>query len=237
MDSAQRSPNRLLANLSAGDFDLIRAHLRTIELVHAMELVAAGEVSEDVYFPHSGVISLVIRLSSGEATEIAMVGRDSMFGASAAFVGPTALTTAMIQSPGTCSVLPIKWLKEAMAQSTTLGTILARHEQAIFVQAQQSVGCMASHPSTARLARWLLRARDTAGSDDLQFTQEFLGMMLGIKRNTVSSVATELQSMGLIRFVRGHILIMDAPGLKSLACECYVTVRDELERLKRNPLK
>lgn len=237
MDPAPRSPNRLLANLSAGDFDLLRPHLRTIELVHAMELVAAGDELVEAYFPHSGVISLVIRLTSGEATEIAMVGKDSMFGASAALVGPTALTTAMIQSPGACSVLPIKWLKEAVAHSATLGTILTRHEQAIFVQAQQSVGCIASHPSTARLARWLLRARDTAGSDDLQFTQEFLGMMLGIKRNTVSSVATELQSKEMIRFSRGQIVITDVPGLKSLACECYVTVRDELERLKRSPLR
>lgn len=236
MEQIQRSPNRLLANLSPGNFDLIRYHLRTTELVRAVELVGAGDELVDVYFPHSGIISLVVRLTSGEATEIAMIGRDSLFGASAALVGPTALTTAIVQSPGDCSVLPIKRLKEAVEQSTTLRTILTRHEQAIFVQAQQSVGCIASHPAIARLARWLLRARDTAGSDDLQFTQEFLGQMLGVKRNAVSYVATELQTKGVISFARGRIVIVDVPRLKAMACECYMTVRDELEQLKRNPL-
>ncbi|MGT2437435.1 Crp/Fnr family transcriptional regulator [Bradyrhizobium betae] len=236
MNSQQRSPNRLLANLSPGDFDLVGAHLRTTELVHATELVGAGEVMVDAYFPHSGIISLIVRLTGGEATEIAMVGRDSVFGASAALVGPTALTTAVIQSPGACSALPVRRLKEAADQSPTLRTVLIRHEQAIFVQAQQSVGCMASHPAMARLARWLLRARDAGGCDELDFTQEFLGQMLGVRRNAVSSVAAELQTMGVIRFNRGQILITDATRLKAIACECYDTVRNELSHLKRDPL-
>lgn len=234
MDLQQRSPNRLLADLNPGDFDLLGAHLRITELVHAAELVAAGEVMVDAYFPHTGIISLIVRLTGGEATEVAMVGRDSVFGASAALVGPTALTTAVVQSPGACSVLPVRRLKEAADQSPTLRTVLIRHEQAIFVQAQQSAACMASHPAMARLARWLLRARDAGGSDGLNFTQEFLGQMLGVRRNAVSSVATELQNMGVIRFNRGQISITDATSLEAIACECYDTVRSELDHLKRD---
>lgn len=234
MDLQQRSPNRLLADLSPADFDLFGAHLRITELVHAAELVAAGEVMVDAYFPHTGIISLIVRLTGGEATEVAMVGRDSVFGASAALVGPTALTTAVVQSPGACSVLPVRRLKEAADQSPTLRTVLIRHEQAIFVQAQQSAACMASHPAMARLARWLLRARDAGGSDGLNFTQEFLGQMLGVRRNAVSSVATELQNMGVIRFNRGQISITDATSLEAIACECYDTVRSELDHLKRD---
>jgi len=236
MEFVQRSPNRLLAHLSPDDFDLVGGHLRTTQLVQAAELVAAGDDLVDAYFPHSGVISLVVRLTGGEATEIAMIGRDSVFGASAALAGPTALTTAVIQSPGTCSAVPIRRLKEAADHSPTLRAILIRHEQAIFVQAQQSAGCIASHPAMARLARWLLRAKDAGGCDELDFTQEFLGQMLGVRRNAVSYVATELQKKGAIRFNRGRILITDAVKLEAIACECYGTVKNELSQLKRSPL-
>ncbi|EJN13608.1 cAMP-binding protein [Bradyrhizobium sp. YR681] len=237
MDSQQRSPNRLLARLSQANFDLVGGHLRTTQLVQSAELVAAGDDLVDAYFPHGGILSLIVRLTGGEATEVAMVGRDSVFGASAALVGPRALTTAVVQLPGACSALPVRRLKEAADQSTSLREILMRHEQAIFVQAQQSAGCIASHPAMARLARWLLRARDTSGIDELDFTQEFLGQMLGVRRNAVSYVATELQNRGTIRFNRGRILITDATRLKAIACECYATVQNELSQLKRGPLK
>jgi CRP-like cAMP-binding protein len=236
VDTIPRSPNRLLANLSPGNFSLVSPALRTIDLVHAAELAVAGDDLTDAYFPHSGVISLVIRLTTGATTEIAMVGRDSVFGASAALGGSAALTTAIVQSPGICSVLSIKRLQEAADQSITFRKVLARHEQAIFVQAQQSAGCIASHTSIARLARWLLRARDAAGTDELQFTQEFLAQMLGVQRNAVSYVANELQEKGIIRVARGRIVIVDVHQLMAAACECYVTVRDELEQLKRSHL-
>jgi len=236
MDTVPRSPNRLLANLGLGNFELLSSGLRTVDLVHAEEIAAAGDDLTNAYFPHSGIISLVTRLTTGEATEIAMVGRDSVYGASAALVGPKALTTAVIQLAGACSVLPMKQLKDAAEQSSSLRDVLNRHEQAIFVQSQQSVACIASHTAISRLSRWLLRARDTAGADEFHFTQDFLAQMLGVRRNAVSAVASELQDKGLIRFARGHIIIVDVPKLKISACECYVTVRDELDRLKRSQL-
>jgi CRP-like cAMP-binding protein len=236
MDLINRSPNRLLANLAASDFDLVGPHIRDIELKPAVVLAAAGDQLADAYFPHSGIISLVVRLADGDTTEVAMIGRDSVFGASAALVGPNALTTAIVASPGMCSALPIRWLYAAADQSKSFRITLTRHEQAILVQAQQSAGCMASHSAMARLARWLLRARDATGSDDLFFTQEFLGQMLGVQRNAVSSVAGMLKEKGLIRFSRAQIRIEDMTGLKMLACECYETVKGELERLKRGAL-
>ena len=95
---------------------------------------------------------------------------------------------------------------------------------------------MASHTAMARLARWLLRARDAAGSDELFFTQEFLGQMLGLQRNAVSYVAGTLKEKGLIKFSRAQVQIMDVAGLKATACECYETVKSELEQLKRSTL-
>jgi len=230
-----RSANRLLASLSPEDFSLVGPYLQKAELAPQTELAAAGEDLLNAYFPHSGIISLVVRLTDGQTTEVAMIGRDSMFGGSA-LVGPKALTTAIVQSRGECSKISTGRLQSAADQSKTLRTIIARHEQAIFVQAQQSAGCLASHPAVARLARWLMRARDAAGTDKLHFTQDFLGQMIGVKRNAVSQVATDLQASGIIVFSRGQIQITDASKLKAIACECYETVRSELERLKRSQL-
>jgi CRP-like cAMP-binding protein len=109
----------------------------------------------EAYLPHSGKISLVVRLSEGETTEVAMVGRDSTFGASTAFGSPLALTTAIVQTPGICSLVPVKRLREVAERSTSFRATLIHHEQAIFAQAQQSAACLASHPGVARLARWL----------------------------------------------------------------------------------
>jgi CRP-like cAMP-binding protein len=199
-------------------------------------LAAAGEELKFAYFPHSGIISLVVRLAHGETTEVAMVGNHSVFGASAAVGSAIALTTAVVQLAGTCSALPMRRLQEAADQSKTLRTTLVQHEQAIFVQTQQAAACNVSHPTIARLARWLLRVRDASGSDDLQFTQESLGEMLGVHRNAVSFVACALKEKGLIQFSRAHIRIIDAAGLKAAACECYETVRGELEHLKHGTI-
>ncbi|MGA7808077.1 cyclic nucleotide-binding domain-containing protein, partial [Bradyrhizobium sp.] len=117
MDDAPRSLNLLLANLSPGDFDLVEPHLRSLELARAVVVATAGDELKDAYFPHSGIISLVVRLFEGETTEVAMVGRDSIFGASAASGRPMALATAIIQLPGICSVIAIKELSEAADQS------------------------------------------------------------------------------------------------------------------------
>jgi CRP-like cAMP-binding protein len=222
--------------LIPSDFELVGPHLRSLELARDQVLAAAGEELKFAYFPHSGIIALVVRLAHGETTEIAMVGSHSMFGASAALGWPAALTTAVVQFASTCSVLPIKRLQVAADQSKTLRATLTRHEQAIFVQTQQTAACNVSHPTIARLARWLLRVRDASGSDDLQFTQESLGAMLGVHRNAVSFVACALKEKGLIQFSRAHIRIVDIAGLKAVACECYETVRGELEHLKRGVL-
>jgi CRP-like cAMP-binding protein len=236
MGTVSRSPNRLLANLTPADHELVRPHLHNLELVHAGVLAAAGSEIKDAFFPHSGIISLVVRLVDGETTEVAMIGRDGVFGASAALAGPAALVTAIVRSPGVCSALAIKRLHAAAEQSPTLRTTLIRHEQAIFVQARQSAACMASHTAMARLARWLLRARDAAGSDDLFFTQEFLGQMLGVQRSAVSYVAGTLREKGLIKFSRAQIRLVDVDGLRVMACECYETVKSELQQLERSTL-
>jgi CRP-like cAMP-binding protein len=102
--------------------------------------------------------------------------------------------------------------------------LLIRHEQTVYAQAQQSAACFATHHVQARLSRWLLRARDLSGSDNLQFTQEYLGEMLGVRRGSVTVVAHTLQAAGLIKYARGKIQILDVDALQDSACECYATV-------------
>jgi CRP-like cAMP-binding protein len=232
MDSAARPANGLLASLSADDFEAIRPHLRTVELSQERSLFELGETIKQVYLPHTGVVSLIVGLATGERVEVAMIGRDSIVAVSAALGVPVAVTDAIVLLPGTASVIDVDRFRDAVEQSAALRTILVRHGQALFVQAQQTAGCNATHAVEARLARWLLRVRDLAGSDQFTLTQEMMAQMIGARRNSVSIVAHCLQQEGHIRYSRGHVEILDLEGLRTLACECYAAVKAQYDRLQ-----
>src|SRR4030081_3199831 len=231
MDSAPRSPNGFLAALAADDFELIRPHLRTVDLVQETVLVEVDETLKRVYLPHRGVISLVVKLAKGEHVQIAMVGRDSIFGSFSALGDAVALNTAVVLVPGVASTIDLDQLRIAADQSATLRTALARHGLAVYAQIQQTAGCTASHTVESRLARCLLHTRDLSGSDKLVLTQESMAQMIGARRNSVSLVANTLQQANFIRYSRGHIEITDLEGLSNTSCECYATVKAQYERL------
>jgi len=194
-------------------------------------LFDADQRIRHVYFPTKAVVSLVITLSTGEMVEAAMVGKDGVVGASAALDGKVSLSRGIVQLSGEMVVCSIDALKSAALQSPKLLSLLIRHEQTLYAQAQQSAACFASHQVEARLCRWLLRARDLSESNDLPFTQEYLGGMLGVRRTSVTEVASELQQAGLIKYSRGKIQIVDADALKESACECYASVKALYEKL------
>ena len=225
------SPNHLLAGLSASDFELISPHLRPFQLKHKASLVRTGEPLRYVYFPDSGVISMVVRLLTGTTIEAGMVGCDSVFGAVSALDGAIAINDAIVQLPGTAMVLSVAQLRRAANESLTFRTVLIRHEQALLGQALQSAACNASHTVEARLSRWLLRAHDLSGNTDLPLTQEFLSQMLAVERSSVSLVASTLQHAGLLRYSRGLISLIDVSGLKETACECYATTKAAYDAL------
>jgi len=231
MDAIPHSSNHLLAALPAAAFELLRPHLETIELVQEDVLVAAGDQLARVFFPHNGVISLVVSIAGGGTVEVAMIGRDSIFGASAALDGKISLTDAIVQLPGTASTLEVGILRSAAEQSIAFRTTLIRHEQALFAQAQQSAACNALHPTEARLARWLLRMHDLAGEVKLHLTQDFLAQMIGVQRNRVATVAHALQQAGVIKYNRGNIEIMNLGALREASCECYQAVNAQYDRL------
>ena len=223
--------NLLLASLSSGDKALIEPHLKPMMLAQHRVLSEVGDKITDVYFPLSAVVSLVVLLSTGEVVETAMVGRDGVVGASAALDGKIALSRAIVQLGGHAMTVNADDLKTAALKSPTFLSLLIRHEQTVYAQAQQSAACIASHDLEARLCRWMLRARDLSESDILPFTQELLSEMLGVRRTSVSLVANTLQRAGFIKYSRGKIQILDIDGLRESACECYATVKGHYETL------
>ena len=231
LDSAPRSPNGFLSSLSADDFELIRPHLRTTDLTQALVLVEVDETLRRAYLPHRGVISLVVKLARGEHVQIAMVGRDSIFGAFSALGDAIALNSAVVLVPGVASTIDLDQLRAAADRSATLRSTLVRHGLAVYAQIQQTAGCNASHTVESRLARCLLQTRDLSGSNKLVLTQEAIAQMIGARRNSVSLVANTLQQANFIHYSRGHIEIVNLDGLIKTSCECYATVRSQYTRL------
>jgi CRP-like cAMP-binding protein len=226
-----KSPNRLLASLPADTFSAISPHLKIVELKFGSVLAEAGSPIQQVYFPYSGVISLVVELDVGMMIETAMVGRDGAFNAASALDGKVSLNKGIVQSVGSAGTIEVNRLRRLANELEPFRALLIRHEQVLFAQSQQSAACNASHSVEARMCRWLLYMRDLAGSDDLMLTQEFLAQMLGVRRPSVSLVANTLQKAGLIKYSRGRMRLLNIKGLQKGACECYGTVKAHYERL------
>lgn len=226
----RNSGNLILASLSESDATALRPHLRPVQLGHEDILFEAGGEVTDVYFPTGAIVSLVVGLSSGEIIEAAMVGKDGIVGAFAA-LGGIAVNRGIVQQAGPALMCKVSALRSAVLQSQSLLTMLFRHEQAVYAQAAQSAACMAAHHMEARLCRWLLRARDLTGTNNLNFTQEFLAEMLGVERTSVTLHARTLQQAGMIKYSRGLIQITDVEGLQDTVCECYGAVKSYYQAL------
>ena len=159
--------NRLLAQIEPDDFARLEPFLKIIPYKQHTVLFEADQEIKHVFFPSGAVVSLVVALESGEMVEAAMVGLDGVVGASAALDGRISLSRGIVQLPGDIVVCSLSGLKTAAMQSPALLSLLIRHEQTVYAQAQQSAACFATHHIQARLCRWLLRARDLSGSDTL----------------------------------------------------------------------
>jgi CRP-like cAMP-binding protein len=221
MASFRQSPNEFLAALPEPDFELLRPYLRVTELVLADILVEQGERVLLIYFPHRGIISKAVSLSGGDAVEVAMIGREGVFGGAAAIFDEVSPTTGIVRFPGAASLIDVGHFRAVAERSEALRAALMRRQWHYNVEAQRTAACNASHGIEARLCRCLLMTRDLSGSDKLPLTQEILAQMLGVQRNSISLIANALQLRGLIRYSRGQLLIIDPAGLIELSCECY----------------
>ena len=225
------SENQLLAVLSPQVFQNLQPYLKLREYEQGTVLAENGTPVTDVYFPYSGIVSLVVELKEGDMVEAAMVGRDGVINAASALDGRVSLNKAIVQARAFLAAVDVPTIVEIADQHRDLRSLFIRHEQVLLAQSQQSGACNASHMVEARLCRWLLRTRDLLQSDDLDITQEYLGQMLGVQRTSISIVAAALQRAGLIRYRRGHVKILDVDGLKEAACECYETVNAHYEQM------
>jgi CRP-like cAMP-binding protein len=231
MSFVPRPPNQFLQALPTEEFEALRPRLKTFALVRDTVLVEAGAALTHVYLPHSGAISVVVRLAEGQAVEVAMIGRDSAVGLLEALGDGISLTEAVVLFPGSASLIEIADIRTAAAKSAALRNLLARHGLALIAQAQQSPACNASHSVEARMARWLLRARDLWDGETLPMTQELLARMIGVQRNAISIVAHALQEADVISYSRGRIEVRDVDALQATACECHQAVKTRLAKL------
>ena len=223
--------NGLLAALPPEDLARLRPSLRPVELPMDQILYPADGTVEAVLFVESGMVSLIATLEDGEQVEVGVVGREGLVGLSLALGDDRSLVEARVQQEGTALRLDAAALRDGMGESAALRGLLLRYASAFNTQVSLTAACNALHVVEQRLARWLLIAHDRADGDEFPMTHEFLSMMLGVRRPSVSLAAALLQKAGLIRYARGRMEITDRPGLEAASCECYHTARREFARL------
>jgi CRP-like cAMP-binding protein len=231
-DSSHNVGNQFLLNLPPEALEALSAELRTVEVSHGTVLFEMGDDIDSIAFPHSGtLVSIVVSLCHGQTIEAAMVGHRGVVGSSAIMNGQKALSTALVQVPGYLSMAPRERVLELATQDPRFRAKIGCHEQFLYIQAQQAAACNAVHDIQARLARWLLHARDMIDSNVLKLTHDYVATLLGVQRTSVTVAARHLQSAELIKYRRGRIELVDVQGLEECACECRNAVRAEYQRL------
>ena len=223
--------NRLLLLLSDHDYERLRSHLSVVVFDYRKSLYEASRPIDHVYFPVDGVASLVITTSDGASAEVGTIGSEGMVGLPVVFGDRDAPSSVYVQVPGTALGMDARIFRGELERSPTLNLVMLRYAHAFFNQVAQSAACAHLHKVEQRCCRWLLMTRDRMPSGDFLLTHEFLGMMLGVRRTTVTDVMGTLQRAGLIHYRRGHVTILDHEGLQQRACECYDISKLEFDRL------
>jgi CRP-like cAMP-binding protein len=211
--------------LPPADLALLTPHLRRVAFEPGMVLQEAEAPVENVYFPLSGMISLVVAMTNGFVVETAVVGREGTIGAFAGLGPWNAFSRAVVQFAGTGLAISAARFQEAVSKSDALRAVVLGFKENLLGQVQQTAACNAVHSLESRMARWLLQAHDRADGPRLNLTQDVLSHMLGVRRTTVTLSAGLLQGKGLIKNRRGSIEIIDRGRLEAAACECYAALR------------
>lgn len=223
--------NQILSFLHHRFPDFVGPRARQVAFVHGDIIGEAGRPIENVFFPSSGMISVVVDLRDGGRVEAAMVGRRNAIGGSVVFGARMHLNTSFAQLPGSGWSLKAADLIELAGREDAVRNILFDNEQYLLAQAQQTAACNARHVIPQRLATWILRAADASGGEELTLTQEYLAQMLGVQRASVSMFAGALQDKGLIFYRRGRVKVLEREGLEQHACECHAALRSQQAKL------
>ncbi|MDA3852393.1 MAG: Crp/Fnr family transcriptional regulator [Spirochaetaceae bacterium] len=223
--------NHLLSVLPEGEFARIFPYLELINLELGKVLYESGGKLGFVYFPTTAIVSLLSVMDNGSSAEIAIVGYEGIVGIALFMGGETMANRAVVQSAGMAYRLNGNILKEEFNRAGPVQHLLLRYTMAFLAQMAQTAVCNRHHTIDQQLCRWLLLSIDRLPSNKLCMTQELIANMLGVRREGVTEAAGKLQKAGLIDYNRGHITVLDRPGLEARVCECYGVVRDEFARL------
>jgi CRP-like cAMP-binding protein len=222
----------LLTQLPRAVQDRLAAHVRTVSLRAGELLFSAHGPARAVFFPESGLVSLVSTVASGEAMDVGLVGRDGVVGAPIAADGIDSLPyEGLVRVCGVACRIEAEPLRAQAALDANLARALGRHARVAIAECVTSAACIAFHSAHRRCARWLLQAGDLLGSVDVQLTHDQLAHMMGVRRESVTVALGSLDARGLIEHGRAHIVIRDREGLESAACDCYGALRAERRRL------
>jgi len=223
--------NYLLAALPASDYERLLPHLEPVSLPLGLVIYESGSKLRHLYFPSSGIVSLLYAMESGASTEIAVIGSEGVVGIALFMGGESTPSRAVVQSAGHGYRLKAAVLKAEFGRGGPLQHLLLRYTQALIAQMTQTAVCNRHHAVDQQLCRWLLLSLDRLPSNKLAMTQELIANMLGVRREGVTEAAGKLQEAGLIHYSRGHITVLDRPKLEKRVCECYAVVKRELDRL------
>jgi len=221
----------LLAALPAAELARWQPHLEEVDMPLGRVLYESGQTLSHVYFPTTAIVSLLYVMENGASAEIGVVGNEGVVGVSLFMGGESTPSRAVVQSAGQGWRLNSAVLKTGFNNSGPVMHLLLRYTQALITQMAQTAVCNRHHTLDQQLCRWLLLSLDRLDRLELLMTQELIANMLGVRREGVTEAALNLQKVGLIRYSRGHITVLDRPGLEKRSCECYAVVKKEYDRL------
>lgn len=223
--------NQLLAALPAAELELFASQLELVPMPLGQMLYEPGTQLRHAYFPITSIVSLHYITETGASAETAGVGNEGVVGVSLFMGGDTTPSSAVVQTAGHAYRLDRHVLQSEFNRAGALQRLLLRYTQALMTQMAQSAVCNRHHSVVQQLSRWLLLTMDRVPMRELVMTQELVASMLGVRRESVTEAAGNLQNAGYIRYRRGHIAVLDREGLKTRSCECYAVVKKELDRL------
>jgi CRP-like cAMP-binding protein len=228
---ADHKKNRLLAALPEAEWHRWLPKLELVEMPLGEVLYESGVTLSHVYFPTTAIVSLLYVMENGASAEIAVVGNEGLVGISLFMGGESTPSRAVVQSAGQGIRLAARSMKDEFNRAGPALHLLLRYTQALITQMAQTAVCNRHHSVDQQLCRWLLLSLDRLQGDELVMTQELIANMLGVRREGVTEAALSLQQAGLIRYARGHIIVLDRAGLEKRTCECYAVVKKEYDRL------
>jgi CRP-like cAMP-binding protein len=223
--------NLLLSNLDKTEFNRLLPHLQLVNLPLGKCLSESWKQISCVYFPTTAIVSLLYNMENGSSGEIAIVGKDGVVGITLFMGGKSTPNRSIVQSSGYAFKLSETYLRAEFNRCGIFQHLLLRYTMALFAQISQTAACNRCHTVDQQLCRWLLLSLDRLPSNELIMTQQLIANMLGVRREGVTVAAENLQEAGLITYHRGHITVLDRPGLEERVCECYEIVNKEVTRL------